>query len=124
MRAAWADRLDAWLHKLRGHGWGWLVVAVLILVSALVYWRDPISELLLPDPRMNRQLELAQSQATRSLEILLGRYPAAEIEAQAAFAALPLYAVAAAFLLPPGQGGTPVIYALSLLCQTRRHGGG
>jgi NodT family efflux transporter outer membrane factor (OMF) lipoprotein len=38
---------------------------------------------------VERQLELAQSQATRSLETLLGRYPSAEIEAQAAFAALP-----------------------------------
>jgi NodT family efflux transporter outer membrane factor (OMF) lipoprotein len=38
---------------------------------------------------VERQLELAQSQATRSLEMLLGRYPSAEIEAQPAFAALP-----------------------------------
>ncbi len=60
MRAAWADRLDAGLHKLRGNSWRWLIVAALLLVSALVYWRGPISERLLPDPRMNRQLELAQ----------------------------------------------------------------
>jgi len=60
MRAAWADRLDAWLHDFRGNRWRWLIAALLLLVSALVYWRGPISERLLPDPRMNRQLELAQ----------------------------------------------------------------
>jgi len=36
-----------------------------------------------------RQLELAMSQASRSLELLLGRYPGAEIKAASAFAALP-----------------------------------
>ncbi len=60
MRAAWADRLDAWLHRFRGSAWGWLIAAGVLLVLALVFWRDPISERLLPDPRMNRQLELAQ----------------------------------------------------------------
>jgi outer membrane protein, multidrug efflux system len=36
-----------------------------------------------------RQLDLALVQASRSLELLLGRYPAAEIETPPAFAALP-----------------------------------
>jgi|KBSMisStandDraft_5_1062788.scaffolds.fasta_scaffold23134_4 NodT family efflux transporter outer membrane factor (OMF) lipoprotein len=36
-----------------------------------------------------RQLDLAMVQASRSLELLLGRYPAAEIEAPSAFAMLP-----------------------------------
>jgi NodT family efflux transporter outer membrane factor (OMF) lipoprotein len=36
-----------------------------------------------------RQLDLALAQASRSLELLLGRYPAAEIETPSAFAALP-----------------------------------
>ena len=36
-----------------------------------------------------RQLDLALSQATRSLELLLGRYPAAEIQAPNVFVALP-----------------------------------
>ena len=36
-----------------------------------------------------RQLDLALTQALRSLELLLGRYPAAEIEAPSVFAALP-----------------------------------
>jgi NodT family efflux transporter outer membrane factor (OMF) lipoprotein len=36
-----------------------------------------------------RQLDLALSQASRSLELLLGRYPAAEIKAASVFAALP-----------------------------------
>jgi len=36
-----------------------------------------------------RQLDLALAQASRSLELLLGRYPAAEIKAPSAFAALP-----------------------------------
>ncbi len=38
---------------------------------------------------IERQLDLALTQASRSLELLLGRYPAAEIEAPSAFAALP-----------------------------------
>jgi NodT family efflux transporter outer membrane factor (OMF) lipoprotein len=36
-----------------------------------------------------RQLDLALAQASRSLELLLGRYPAAEIKAPSVFAALP-----------------------------------
>jgi len=36
-----------------------------------------------------RQLDLALAQASRSLELLLGRYPAAEIRAPSVFAALP-----------------------------------
>ena len=36
-----------------------------------------------------RQLDLALKQASRSLELLLGRYPAAEIQAPVVFAALP-----------------------------------
>jgi outer membrane protein TolC len=36
-----------------------------------------------------RQLDLALTQASRALELLLGRYPAAEIKAPSVFAALP-----------------------------------
>jgi NodT family efflux transporter outer membrane factor (OMF) lipoprotein len=38
---------------------------------------------------VERQLDLAMVQASRALELLLGRYPAAEIQAPAVFAALP-----------------------------------
>ena len=38
---------------------------------------------------VEQQLTLAMTQASRSLELLLGRYPAAEIQAPSAFAALP-----------------------------------
>lgn len=60
MRADWAEWLDAWIHKVRGHRAGWLVAAGLLMVLALVFWREPIGERVLPDPRMNQQLELAQ----------------------------------------------------------------
>jgi len=60
MRADWAESLDAWIHRNRGHALRWLVAAGVLLVLALFFWRGPISERLLPDPRMNRQLERAQ----------------------------------------------------------------
>ena len=60
MRADWAESLDAWIHRNRGQALRWLVAAAVLLVLALFFWRGPISERLLPDPRMNRQLERAQ----------------------------------------------------------------
>ena len=52
MRAAWADSEN---------GRRWLLGAGLLLVFVLVFWRDSISQRLVPDPRMNRQLERAQA---------------------------------------------------------------
>jgi len=58
MRGAWAD----WA---RAHGKYWLLGICLLLAIALVVWRNAISERLFPDPRMNRQLELAQAALKR-----------------------------------------------------------
>ena len=52
MRAAWADSEN---------GRRWLLGAGLLLVFVLIFWRDSISQRLVPDPRMNRQLERAQA---------------------------------------------------------------
>ena len=52
MRAAWADSEN---------GRRWLLGAGLLLVLVLIFWRDSISQRLVPDPRMNRQLERAQA---------------------------------------------------------------
>lgn len=61
MRADWAEWIDATIHKHRGHGRRWLVAAgLLLLLLTLGLLRTSISERLLPDPRMNRQLEQAQ----------------------------------------------------------------
>ncbi len=51
---------DGWAEWLRGPRLGWLL-AVLVLLLVLVVGRSWISERLVPDPRMNRQLEKAQA---------------------------------------------------------------
>ena len=53
---------DGWAEWLRGPRLGWLLAAsVLILALVVVVGRSWISERLVPDPRMNRQLERAQA---------------------------------------------------------------
>ena len=51
---------DGWVEWLRGPRMGWLLAGLLLLL-ALVVGRSWISERLVPDPRMNRKLELAQA---------------------------------------------------------------
>lgn len=51
---------DGWVEWLRGPRLGWLLTA-LVLLLVLVVGRSWISERLVPDPRMNRQLEKAQA---------------------------------------------------------------
>ena len=51
---------DGWVEWLRGPRLGWLLGA-LLLVTVLVVGRSWISERLVPDPRMTRQLEQAQA---------------------------------------------------------------
>lgn len=51
---------DGWAEWLRGPRLGWLLAAV-VLALLLVLGRSWISERLVPDPRMNRQLEQAQA---------------------------------------------------------------
>ena len=51
---------DGWVEWLRGPRLGWLLAA-LVLLLVLVAGRSWISERLVPDPRMNRQLEQAQA---------------------------------------------------------------
>jgi tetratricopeptide (TPR) repeat protein len=54
--------LGAWVELRRASDRRWLLGAVLlVLLSTLFFWRDPISRLLFPDPRMNRQLERGQA---------------------------------------------------------------
>src|SRR5687767_9420025 len=44
----------------------WLLGALLVVALAtLNYWREAISEKLLPDPRLNRKMELAQKALKR-----------------------------------------------------------
>ena len=58
MRGGWAD----WQ---RSNGKRWLLGAGFLLILVLVIWRDSISQRLVPDPRMNRQLERAQAALVR-----------------------------------------------------------
>lgn len=51
---------DGWVEWLRGPRLGW-VLAALVLLLVLVVGRSWISERLVPDPRMTRQLEKAQA---------------------------------------------------------------
>lgn len=51
---------DGWVEWLRGPRLGWLLAALVVLL-VLVVGRSWISERLVPDPRMTRQLEQAQA---------------------------------------------------------------
>ena len=51
---------DGWADWLRGPRLGWLMAAVLV-IGTVVVGRSWLSERLVPDPRMNRQLEQAQA---------------------------------------------------------------
>lgn len=62
---------DGWAEGLRGNRIRWLV-AGLVLVLALVIGRSWLSERLVPDPRMTRQLEQAQA------ALVAGRLSAAD----------------------------------------------
>jgi hypothetical protein len=57
MRDGWGER--GWFARL-GRWRGWLLAAAIVVVLLLV-GRGRISELLFPDPRLNRQLEQAQA---------------------------------------------------------------
>lgn len=54
MRVAWAD-------PRRSQGARWVIGVALLLLFVLVAWRETISQRLVPDPRMNRQLERAEA---------------------------------------------------------------
>lgn len=43
----------------------WVIGLAVLALLALVFWREPISQRLVPDPRMNRQLERAQAALTQ-----------------------------------------------------------
>ncbi len=50
-----------WAEWGRSRALRWIAAIGLSLIAVLVIWREPISQRLFPDPRMNRQLELAQA---------------------------------------------------------------
>lgn len=52
---------DAWAERIRADARYWLLGIGVLVTFILVFWREPISERLVPDPRMTRQLELAQA---------------------------------------------------------------
>ena len=52
---------DAWASLVTRRRWRWLLGGVLLGLFALVFWREQISERLVPDPRMNRRLEQAEA---------------------------------------------------------------
>ena len=62
---------DGWADWLRGPRLGWLIAGV-VLILLLVVGRSWLSERLVPDPRMNRQLELGQA------ALVAGRLSAAD----------------------------------------------
>jgi tetratricopeptide (TPR) repeat protein len=52
---------DGWVDRARANGKFWLLGCCILLLFVLLFWRDSISQLLIPDPRMNRQIERAQA---------------------------------------------------------------
>lgn len=54
-----------WAEWGRNRALRWIAAIGLTLAAVLVVWREPISQRLFPDPRMNRQLELAQAALNR-----------------------------------------------------------
>jgi tetratricopeptide (TPR) repeat protein len=43
------------------YGWAWLAVGIALLAIGLTIWREPIGRRLLPDSRLDRQIELAEA---------------------------------------------------------------
>lgn len=52
---------DAWSSLVGRRRWRWLLGGALLGLFALVFWREQISERLVPDPRMNHRLEQAEA---------------------------------------------------------------